>query len=275
MQPHKILTADVLDIIFENRNKTYGAYALRKTYNNRLLIALGTMLAACSLFFVLTVSVGGNHKQQVFVAPETTLMPDPKIDIPKKTETPKVQQKTAPQQKVQTTKLSTPTIVHNIDPKLKENPFPNQHQIDQSNIGNTNTQSNGNITQAIANPNPIQTIEPIKKVDNTIHKTADIPATFPGGMVAWKRYLENHLKAQTVVDAGAPAGLYTIRVQFIVDKEGNISEVQALDDVGYGMSTQAIEVIKKGPHWNAAIKDGTPVNYQAVQRVSFQIQAEE
>ena len=51
MQPHKILTADVLDIIFENRNKTYGAYALRKTYNNRLLIALGTMLAACSLFF--------------------------------------------------------------------------------------------------------------------------------------------------------------------------------------------------------------------------------
>lgn len=110
---------------------------------------------------------------------------------------------------------------------------------------------------------------------NRIYVKVYIPAEFTGGSKAWKKYLESNLKADTVVNAGAPAGIYTVRVQFIVDKEGNISEVQALDDVGYGMSTQAIEVIKKGPHWNAAIKDGTPVNYQAVQRVSFQIQAEE
>ena len=173
MQPHKILTADVLDIIFENRNKAYGAYALRKTYKNRLLIALGTMLAACSLFFVLTVSVGGNHKQQVFAAPPITLMPDPKIDIPKKTETPKFQQKTNPQQKVQTIKLSTPTIVHNIDPKLKENPFPNQHQIDQSNIGNTNTQSNENITLGLASD--LTTSSSGKRLDDQISQSFSVP----------------------------------------------------------------------------------------------------
>ena len=40
MEINKILTADILDIIFEGRNKDYGAYDLRKTYNKRLRIAL-------------------------------------------------------------------------------------------------------------------------------------------------------------------------------------------------------------------------------------------
>ena len=40
MDINKILSSDVLDIIFEDRNKAYGAYELRKTYNLRLKKAL-------------------------------------------------------------------------------------------------------------------------------------------------------------------------------------------------------------------------------------------
>ena len=43
MEINKILSADILDIIFEGRNKAYGAYDLRKTYNKRLLTALAVM----------------------------------------------------------------------------------------------------------------------------------------------------------------------------------------------------------------------------------------
>ena len=43
MEINKILSADVLDIIFEGRNKAYGAYDLRKTYNKRLINALMVM----------------------------------------------------------------------------------------------------------------------------------------------------------------------------------------------------------------------------------------
>ena len=46
MTNEEILQASLLDIIFENRNKDYGAYALRQTYNRRLLIALGTAMSA-------------------------------------------------------------------------------------------------------------------------------------------------------------------------------------------------------------------------------------
>lgn len=53
MTSNEILKADVLDILFDNRNKEYGAYALRKKYNTRLSMALGISLSAALLLFVL------------------------------------------------------------------------------------------------------------------------------------------------------------------------------------------------------------------------------
>jgi protein TonB len=40
MLPDKILQSDLLDILFENRNKTYGAYALRRSYNKTIASAI-------------------------------------------------------------------------------------------------------------------------------------------------------------------------------------------------------------------------------------------
>ena len=40
MEANKILSADILDLVFENRNKEYGAYNLRRTYNKRIILAL-------------------------------------------------------------------------------------------------------------------------------------------------------------------------------------------------------------------------------------------
>ncbi len=51
MTNNEILQADLLDIIFEKRNKDYGAYAIRKGYNNRLLTAWAQeCLLSCCLF---------------------------------------------------------------------------------------------------------------------------------------------------------------------------------------------------------------------------------
>ncbi len=49
MDTNKIMNADLLDIIFDGRNKEYGAYELRKTYNRRITIAIGVMVAICLL----------------------------------------------------------------------------------------------------------------------------------------------------------------------------------------------------------------------------------
>src|SRR4051794_548988 len=52
METNKILNADILDIIFDGKNKEYGAYELRKTYNRRITIAIAGMAAVCLFFFI-------------------------------------------------------------------------------------------------------------------------------------------------------------------------------------------------------------------------------
>ena len=71
---------------------------------------------------------------------------------------------------------------------------------------------------------------------------------------------------------GAPAGTYTVVVQFVVDKEGNMSDVKALTSHGYGMEDEAVRVIKKGPQWKPAIQNGRNVKAYRRQPITFQIE---
>ncbi|HRF18123.1 MAG TPA: hypothetical protein PK977_08135, partial [Chitinophagaceae bacterium] len=68
----------------------------------------------------------------------------------------------------------------------------------------------------------------------------EIEARFPGGDAIWRRYLERNLDGSTPTKNGAPEGTYTVVVQFIVDKEGNISDVKALTNHGYGMEAEVV-----------------------------------
>ncbi len=69
MDINKLQTADILDIIFDGRNKEYGAYDLRKTYNKRLRNALLATIGICLLMLVLSIiaNSAGKEKQQVMV----------------------------------------------------------------------------------------------------------------------------------------------------------------------------------------------------------------
>jgi len=116
-----------------------------------------------------------------------------------------------------------------------------------------------------------------KKVEdeNKIFDKVEIEAAFPGGDIAWRKYLTNNLNANTPVDNGAPAGKYTVYVQFVVDKEGNISDVKPLTNNGYGMEQEAVRVIKKGPNWTPAVQNGRQVKAYRKQPITFVVTGDE
>jgi hypothetical protein len=97
-------------------------------------------------------------------------------------------------------------------------------------------------------------------------------ATFPGEAPAWRRFLERNLNAAAPVDNGAPAGAYTVIVQFIVDKDGSISDVKALTNHGYGMEKELVRLISVGPSWVPASMFGKPVKAYRKQPVTFVVQ---
>ena len=111
--------------------------------------------------------------------------------------------------------------------------------------------------------------------ENKIFDKVEIEAAFPGGDIGWRKYLTNTLNANAPVDNGAPAGRYTVYVQFIVDKEGNISDVRSLTNNGYGMEEEAVKVIKKGPKWTPAVQNGRQVKAYRKQPITFVVSGDE
>jgi len=273
MDTNKILSADILDIIFEGRNKEYGAYDLRKTYKKRLMVAILSMVGVCLLVFIgvaLAKVVKSDKPVQMLVqdvsladVKQEEKKPEPPPPPPPKVEPPKIE----------ITKFTPPKIVKDEEVKEDEKP-PEQEKLEETTIGTINQE--GEKSDVVAPPVEQSTgqVEAPKAQEEDYDrefKTVQIEAKFPGGNAAWLKYLQRNLNADAPTENGAPSGNYTVIVSFLVDKNGNISEVQALNDPGYGTASEAVRVIKKGPAWQPAVQNGRNVIYRQKQSVTFQV----
>ena len=117
-------------------------------------------------------------------------------------------------------------------------------------------------------PPPVDSIN----IDGLVFTKVDVEATFTGGSQAWKRYLERNLNANVPVENDAPIGIYTVIAQFIVDKNGNISNIETLTDFGYGMEQEVIRILKKSPQWVPAMQNDRVVKAYRKQPITFVIE---
>ncbi len=272
MEGNKILSADFLDILFEGRNKDYGAYDLRKTYNRRISIAIGIMVLICVLAFLMSVLANRKSKEdsgpiviqdvQLQNVQEEKKPEPPPPPPPPKIEPPKIEIK----------QFTPPKIVK--DEEVKEPP-PKQEELEKTTIGTINQE--GVQTDVVAPPveskgtGVVEAPKVTEDYDKEF-KTVQIQAKFPGGPDAWMKYLQRNLKSDVPTDNGAPAAKYTVVVSFLVDKDGNISEVKAENDPGYGTAAEAVRVISRGPKWIPAVQNGRNVIYRQKQAVTFDVQ---
>lgn len=276
MEVNKILSSDLLDIVFEDRNKAYGAYDLRRTYKKRLTIALLCTAAIALLALggsLLASQLQKNAKNKLDIKAvelseikqEEEKKPEPPPPPPPKQEPPKVEM----------TKFTPPKIVKDEEVKKEDIP-PEQEKLEDTKI---DVVSQEGIKDEGLAPTVIDegknVIEEKKDDDeNKVFEKVEVEATFPGGEREWKKYLERNLDANVPIDNGAPEGTYTVIVQFIVDKEGNISDVKALSSRGFGMEDEAMKIIKKGPKWTPAIQNGRNVKAYRKQPITFLVTAE-
>ena len=275
MEANKILSADVLDLIFEDRNKEYGAYNLRKTYNRRITRALiitasVAVLAIGGSLLASNLKDGSDKKvkvQEVTLAEikqeEKKIIPPPPPPPPK-VEPPKVEMK-----------QFTPPIIKK-DEEV-EKPPPPQEELKEAKIDVINQEGikDEGIQTPIAVDEGKGVVEekPVED-ENKIFDKVEIEAKFPGGDAKWRQYLERNCNAQVATDNGAPEGTYSVVVQFVVDKDGNISDVRSLTNHGYGMEEEAVRVIKKGPNWTPAVQNGRQVKAYRKQPITFQVTGE-
>ena len=99
-------------------------------------------------------------------------------------------------------------------------------------------------------------------------------AYYPGGDNAWRNFLQQTLHADVPAKKNAPAGTYTVVIQFVVEKDGSLSEYKALTNHGFGMEAEVLRVIKKSSKWVPAEQNGRIVRAYRKQPVTFQVAEE-
>jgi len=265
MDPNKILSANILDLIFDDRNKEYGAYELRKTYQKRITKAL-LITAATALLVFTGAALANSFKPDDggrLTYKELTLE-EIKQDEKKPEPLPEPEKKPEPVE-IKTERLTTPQIV---DDKDVVEPPPTQDDLIDAKI--SDTKRDGVVDEGIVDVKKIDDnkgiIETKKDDEPDIYSFVQIPAKYDGD---WVKFLTRNLNAEVPVDNGAPVGRYNVIIQFVVDKEGNLSDIIALTNYGFGMEQEAMRVLKKAKGWKPGIQNGHEVKSYHKQPVTF------
>lgn len=268
MEANQILDADILDIIFEGRNKSYGAYDLRKTYNKRFVRAMVIAGSIILLLFLGTVVANMINKRMsekdldVLETQMAEIKNEPPPPPPPPTPPPP-----PPPPEVNQVKFTPPVVKKDEEVKQDEKP----PEIKDETTISTKTVESENTAPVVSAPivdEGSKVVEPPVN-DNQIFTKVEVEAAFPGGDGAWRRYLTNNLDANVPIENNADPGTYTVVVRFIVSKDGSVSDVTAETKQGHGMEEEAVKIIKKGPKWTPAIQNGRNVNAYRRQPITF------
>lgn len=276
MEVSKILNSNILDIIFDGRNKTYGAYELRTQYNKRLARAL--IITASVAFLIMLASFlsskfEGSNKKGDIVVKEIEMadiqQPEEKVEPP-----PPPPPKPPDPPKIEMAKFTPPKVVKDEEVKPEEE-MKEVEKLEETKIGLTNQEGQkdlGIVAPPVEDKGGVVAAPKVEEEDKVFQKV-EIEAQFPGGEGAWTKYISREINRY--IDELQEAGKAgTCLVQFIVDKEGNISDVEALTMKGTKLAEICVNAIKKGPKWTPAEQNGRKVKAYRKQPVTFQIQEE-
>jgi len=177
--------------------------------------------------------------------------------------------------KVEMAKFTPPKIVKDEEVKEEEKPPP-VDKLEDTKIGTANQE--GIKDEGIVAPPSTDdgkgVVEAPKKVEEDWDKTftkVEIESEYPGGMAAWQRYLYKQLKyPQDAIDNEIQG---TVVVQFVVDKEGNVSNVEAISGPNE-LRDEAVRVVKKSGKWTPAIQNGRQVKSYKKQPIVFKLQTD-
>ncbi len=107
---------------------------------------------------------------------------------------------------------------------------------------------------------------------NQVFTAVEQQAEFPGGMIAFAKYLQNNLKyPEAAKKANATGKVY---VQFTVNQDGSTSNFEILKSAGYGMDEEAVRVLKSVPKWEAGEQSGKKVNSKFTVPIHFALNSE-
>jgi protein TonB len=254
MLPENILRSDVLDIIFEYRNKTYGAYELRKNYQNRLSRAMAGVL-----ILVVVLILMNQWKPRPVLASTIILTNDSMINI-KPVEPPKPEDPPPPKEQpkpVATVDFQTIKIVPD---ELVRDTIPTIDDVENAVVSNINSTGNA-IGDVLIKPQEPATetittaTEPAEALPSVLIHAEKMPL-YPGGIENFKRYMLRNLAQPDDIEEGQKI---VVIAKFIVRADGTIDEATIAKTGRADLDKEVLRVIRKMPSWEPGMQNGRAV----------------
>jgi len=276
MTNKEIMQASLLDILFENRNKDYGAYALRRTYNNRLVISVVAALALVSS--ILFLNSFHQKNEQTYVPPvkkDSIVIHIIEIPIEKPKEPEPIKEPEAPQRpkemKQPLEKISRVKFTNKIaiKPKVKVTEVPINDDLKNKIIANENVPGEDEIKKTkVTDDKKISgngTDKNSENVNSTFIPDERAPE-FPGGKDALVRFLKMNLSTPEELQFGERK---TVEIRFKVGIEGLVSDLEIVKSAGSSFDKEVLRVCKKMPRWKPAIQNGGNIAVTYLLPVTF------
>lgn len=277
-----IISREWCDLVFEGRNKSYGAYELRSKAGKRHLLALidiliGIAVIAGLLFTysaakeAITASMGAETEM-------VTELSQLKKDEPKKEEKKVEVQKEEPQQQVQKVAVkqsiafTVPEIVDQVDENKK---IRNQDELNRSTISIASQDYIGdskdgiNIDDLRENQNPGGDGVP-QEEEVKVHSIVEVMPTFPGGEAALLKYVNSNIKYPSISQEQDVQGVVLLR--FVVLEDGRVGDVVVQKSLDKHCDAEAIRVVKTLPRFIPGKQQGKAVRVWFTLPIRFVIQ---
>jgi periplasmic protein TonB len=271
-----LISNEWADIVFQGRNKVYGAYQLRRGTSKRNIVAMIFVAAVAAVAYLGLAAYNSYQEAQKakFEAEmEASLLEAKKeAKVEKKTETPKVEQV----QKVEKVKSSiafTPPVIKKDSEVKPEEEMKTQDELKETKtaIGafdvKGNDEAGGTVLKAVEE---IAAPEPPKHEEeqNKIFEVVEQQPQFPGGSV--NGWLADHIKYPVVAAENGISG--RVVVQFVVERDGSVSQVRVVRGVDPSLDKEAQRVISSMPKWIPGKQNGQAVRSRFTVPVTFRLQ---
>lgn len=267
-----ILKTEWIDVVFSDRNKAYGAYNLRKENpkNTSKALVIGILLFVFLISFqtILNFVSGFIPKAQEKVKiTNVVLQPPPPIDQKKPPPPPPE----PPKPKVDQVKFPPPVVKP--DNEVKEQP-PTVKELEVADPGQKTVKGDPNADIKIDEPVGNSDVKQVTEEDpNKIFTAVEKNPDFPGGLEAFGRYLGKNIHYPAVARENNVQG--KVYLQFVVEKDGSLTDIKVLRSLGSGTDEEAVRVLKSSPKWKPGIQNGRPVRVYYTVPISFTLSGEE
>ena len=267
---------DMLDIIFEDRNKAYGAYHLRRSYTTYLMRAFAFGVLFLFLLFMLPRIMGAVSEAMKKAKPvEVEIEMGAPPDLDPTPPPPPPPPPPTPPPPTRTTVQFVPPVIKKDDEVQEEEPKKSIEELQETkaDIGKTDQKGNDEAPpETFDNPSELEVVEPVRAEPEKVYETFDIQKlpSFPGGEAELQKFLRDNISYPAIARENNIQG--TVALSFVVNKDGSISGITVLKDPGGGCGKEAVRVVGQMPKWTPGEANGNPVKVKFTLPVRFRLE---